>query len=371
MGKLIGIDVYSALHSPRGMGVYTINLLKELAKIDKENTFILYGDIDDFNNVLPIQENFIYKKLNANGLFHYEQFVLPQECKKDNISILHSPANTSPFFLDKNIKRIITQHDLIFLKKEIPLPYNKRQLLGRVYYAMCAILNLPKSQFIFTVSEFSKKDIIKTFNINENKVIVTPNGHEHFTNQYYTGKPALKSKYLIYENYYFTIGGDAPSKNSEILLKIFVKNPDMNLIFVGVKNLNSSYLYNKYRHYKNIKFLPYIEQKDLVGLYINAKAFIFPSIYEGFGIPLLEAMKCNCPILCSNSSCLPEVARDAALYFNPQNPNDILDKVKKIEALNVKKNLLKKAFLQLQRYSWKSCAQKVYNGYNNVSYSKF
>ena len=356
----IGIDVYSALHYPRGMGNYTINFIKELANIDKENQYILYGDVEDDNSLLPQQENFIYKKLDAKGLFEYEQFVLPKQCKKDGILILHSPANTSPIFLDKNIKRFITQHDIIFLKKEIPLPNNKKQLLGRIYYTLCAILNIPRADKIFTVSEFSKRDIIKTFHIDSDKFVLTPNGHEHFDISNATDFNILKGKYNIPDSYYFTLGGEAPSKNTEMLLKVFSKDNSNSLVVAGIKQLEKSLLYNKYKDFMNIKFVPYIEQADLVGIYKNAKAFIFPSIYEGFGIPLLEAMKCNCPILCSNATCLPEIAGDAALYFDPTDMSSILDRINYIENNNsIKKELIQKGNENLNKFSWQKTANII------------
>ncbi len=361
----IGIDVYSALHNPRGMGIYAINFIKELAKYDKENEYILYGDVVDENNIFPKQSNFVYKKLNAKGLFHYEQFILPKECEKDKINILHSPANTSPIFLDKNIKRFITQHDIIFLKKEIPLPNNKKQLLGRIYYTLCAILNIPRADKIFTVSEFSKRDIIKTFHINSDKFVLTPNGHEHFDISNATDFNILKGKYNIPDSYYFTLGGEAPSKNTEMLLKVFSKDNSNSLVVAGIKQLEKSLLYNKYKDFMNIKFVPYIEQADLVGIYKNAKAFIFPSIYEGFGIPLLEAMKCNCPILCSNATCLPEIAGDAALYFDPTDMSSILDRINYIENNNfIKKELIQKGIKSLNKFSWIRTANIICEVYN-------
>ncbi len=365
MNKIIGIDVYSALHSPRGMGNYTINFIKELAKIDKENQYILYGDVDDVNNLLPKQENFIYKKLDAKDLFEYEQFVLPTQCKKDGILILHSPANTSPIFLDKKIKRVITQHDIIFLKKEIPLPNNKKQLLGRIYYILCAIFNLKRADKIFTVSEFSKNDIMNMFHINNNKFVLTPNGHEHFDISNATPFEELKGKYGFVDKYYFTLGGEAPSKNTELLLKMFSENSDISLVVAGIKHLDTSVLYNKYKNFSNIKFIPYIEQADLVGIYKNAKAFIFPSIYEGFGIPLLEAMKCNCPILCSNATCLPEVAGDAALYFAPTDMSSILDQINCLENnYAIKQQLTQYGRENIAKFSWQKTTKRIYESYN-------
>ncbi len=360
MSKTIGIDVYAALHSPRGMGNYVINFLKHIAQIDNGNKYILYGDIDDINDVLPKQNNFIFKKLNAKGLFHYEQFVLPKQAKKDNIDILHSPANTSPIFLDKNIKRFLTLHDVIFLKIEIPLPKNKRQLIGRLYYILTTLLNTHKAKVIFTPTEFSKNDIATTLKINKEKIVITPNGHEHFNIENATSIEELKQKYDIYNNYFFTLGGEAPSKNSEILLKIFAENKDINLVFAGIRNLENSILYNRYKNCKNIKFVPYIEQFDLVGIYKNAQAFIFPSLYEGFGIPLLEAMKCNCPIICSNASCIPEVAGEAALYFNPKNEEEIVSIIKNYQQVFN----LDKVKLQLDKFTWGNTAYIINEVYN-------
>lgn len=362
--KRIGIDVYSALHTPRGMGIYTINFLNELAKIDKVNEYILYADISDEKNVLPMQSNFTFKLLKAKGLLHYEQFVLPKQAEKDKLDILHSPANTSPILLNKKITRFLTLHDVIFLKKEVPLPNNIKQLFGRLYYIITAILNAKKANIIFTPTEYSKKDISETLNICENKIFVTPNGHEHFDISEATEIGELVEKYGISCPYYFHLGGEAPSKNSEMVLKYFEQNQDKKLVFAGIKNLNSSVLYNKYKSCQNIKFVSYIPQKDLVGLYKNAEAFIFSSIYEGFGIPLVEAMKCNCPIICSNASCLPEVAGEVAVYFNPRNMksfSDIFESINKEEMIN---KTTQNSALQLDKYTWKKTANIICEEYN-------
>ena len=363
----IGIDVYSALHFPRGMGIYTINFLKALAMIDKENIYILYSNIQDEENILPKEKNFIFKQLKAKGQFHYEQFVLPKECKKDKIEILHSPANTSPIFLSKKIKRILTLHDIIFLKKEIPLPNNKKQLLGRLYYALTTILNSKRADIILTPSEYSKNDIAHTLFINKNKIVVDTRGAEHFDISEATALNVLKKKYNIPDSYYFTLGGEAPSKNTEFLLEIFSNKNDKNLVVAGVKDLENSIFYNKYKNYSNIVFVPYISQEDIVGLYKNAEAFIFPSIYEGFGLPLLEAMKCECPIICANTSCLSEVAGGTALYFNPKDKTQLLNQINNLIENNALKNeLIEKGKKRLNNYSWMNTAiiiKGVYNYY--------
>ena len=360
----IGIDVYSALHSPRGMGIYTINFLKYLAQIDKENQYILYADIEDVDNVLPKQENFVLKILKANGLLQYEQIVLPKECKKDKIDILHSPANTSPIFLDKKIRRFITLHDVIFLKKEIPFSKNKKQFIGRFYYAVTTLLNTRRAEKVFTVSNYSKEDIVKTLGINEKNIVITFNGHEHFEVDNATDFVALKSRYNLPNEYFFHLGGDAPSKNTKFLLEYFKDNLDKNIVVAGIRKLEDSYLYAEYKEYKNISFVPYISQEDLVGLYKNAKAFIFASLYEGFGIPLLEAMKCNCPIISSNTSCLPEIAGEAALYFNPKDENDLDSAINNIE--KEKDTLLSKAIKRLELFRWEQTAQKIYETYKSI-----
>lgn len=366
MSKLIGIDVYAALHYPRGMGMYIINLINELMKNDKENNYILYSDVDDKNKLLKKNNNFIFKKLPANNHFHYEQILLPKQCKLDKIEILFSPANTSPIFLGEKIKRILALHDVIFLKKEVPLSKNKRQVLGRIYYSITS-LNAKKASVILTPTEYSKNDIIKTLHISPNKIIVDSRGHEHFNTEKATEFELLKQKYNIPQKYFFHVGGDAPSKNTDTLLELFSKEKDMNIVIAGIKNLEISHLYNRYKSFTNIIFVPYVSQEDLVGLYKNAEAFIFPSIFEGFGLPLLEAMKCNCPVLCSNATCLHEVAGNAALYFNPNDINSILTAIKKIKFdPEIRKDLFIKGQKQLEKYSWRHCTEKYLEGLRNV-----
>ena len=367
MDKTIGIDVYSALHSPRGMGIYTINFLNELAKIDKETKYVLYADTDDKNNVLPKQENFELKVLPSKGLFHYEQLVLPKQCKKDKINILHSPANTSPIFLDKKIKRIITLHDIIFLKKEIPLPNNMKQLLGRLYYSLTTLLNAKRADLLIAPTEFSKQDIIKELHIRPEKIIVDTRGAEHFDISSVTTLEELKNNYNVPDSYFFHVGGDAPTKNTNTLLEVFAQNENFNIIVAGIKNLETSCLYHKFNQYKNITFVPYISQADIVGLYKNAQAFIVPSIYEGFGLPLLEAMKCECPILCSNATCLPEVAGDSVVYFNPKDKNELKEKINIIlEDDTLRKKLIKKGQERLKQFSWSKTAEIILETYKFI-----
>lgn len=367
MDKIIGIDVYSALHYPRGMGVYTINLLKELAKIDKETRYILYADVEDKDNILPKQDNFEFKILPAKGLFNYEQLVLPKQCKQDKIYALHSPAITSPVFLDTSIKRIITLHDVIFLKKEIPLSKNKKQILGRFYYAMTTVLNAWRATLLIAPTEFSKQDIIKELHIKSDKIIVDTRGAEHFDISSSTKIEDLKKNYNIPVKYFFHVGGDAPTKNTDTVLEVFSQNQEYNIVVAGVKKLETSHLYQRFNQYKNITFVPYISQADIVGLYKHSQAFIVPSIYEGFGLPLLEAMKCECPILCSNATCLPEVAGDAAIYFNPKDKNEIKDKIKIIaDNEDLRKELIAKGQEHLKAFSWAKTAEITLEVYNRI-----
>lgn len=366
MGKNIGIDVYSALHYPRGMGAYTIYLLKELAKIDKETKYILYADVEDENKILPNQENFEFKVLPAKGLFNYEQLVLPKQCKKDGIYALHSPAITSPIFLSKKIKRIITLHDVIFLKKGIPLSKNKKQILGRLYYSITTLLNAKRADLLITPTEFSKQDIITELHIKPEKIIVDTRGAEHFDISTITDFEGLKKNYNIPDNYFFHVGGDAPSKNTDTLLEVFTQNENLNIVVAGIKKLEISHLYQKFNQYKNIVFVPYISQADIVGLYKYSQAFIVPSTYEGFGLPLLEAMKSECPILCSNATCLPEVAGDAAIYFNPKDKNELSDKINEISNNNdLRQELIRKGQERLKAFSWIKTAEitlQIYKG---------
>ena len=210
-------------------------------------------------------------------------------------------------------KYIISIHDTVGLRypeNEAPFPVNASSIVK-------------KANMILTVSEFSKQEIITFFDCNKSKIKVIPNGcnFERFTTYSHQQISAIKTKYQLPEEYLLTYGGKSPRKNIDFLVKAYSnweKENKPELVLFGHK-LNDKI--------PGLISLGYISDQDVPLIVAGAKAIIFPSYYEGFGMPVLEAFACGVPVICANSSSLPEVSKGNALFFDPKNENDLIAKL--------------------------------------------
>jgi glycosyltransferase involved in cell wall biosynthesis len=233
--------------------------------------------------------------------------------------------------------------------------------------------SIDNSDHIICISENTKKDLMKIFNVNEKKISVVYLG----TNLTEKGNIELcKDK-----NFILYVGSRRNYKNFKTLIKAYsiskkIKK-DLKLIFFGGERYSSTdanLIESHNLEKKNIKFISG-DNSLLQSYYMNASLFIYPSLYEGFGLPILEAMINSCPVACSNTSSLPEIAGNAAEYFNPKNPEDICEKMEKIiYDNNLSKELISKGLIQSKKFSWKKCAEetldvykKIYNFNNNLN----
>jgi len=288
-------------------------------------------------------------------------FVLP--LKKQNI--LFCPANIAPFYLPKSKKLILTLHDLSFITQKET--FSK---LMRWYYLLVIPFNIKKATRVITGSNYSKKEIERYF----------PNAKGKIEVIYHGLNPIFKRlKGINKKNQILYVGSLNKRKNFIGLLKMFEKLNDENYTLKIVGNFSSNFyldettkkLINKVKQNKNIHFLENVKNEDLVILYNESKLFIYPSFYEGFGFPVLEAMGCGVPVLCSNTTSLPEVGGDAALYIDPNDPNDILDKTKQILYDDfLQKKMLNQGYIQSQKFIVKSMIKKHLKVLKKVAYEK-
>lgn len=329
----IGID--ARLYGPKqgGLGRYLEQLIKNLEQIDQHNDYVIFLCAENFNEFQPTNPHF--KKILADIPWYgwKEQFFLPKIFKKEKLDFIHFPHWNIPFFYRG--KFIITIHDLILLHYSTrrastagPIKYFFKSLAHKfiLYYAV------KKSTYILTPSEFTKQDIVKTLHIPEKKITVTYLAPTDLADIKHTGNEVLlkhnmKKPYLLY------VGVAYPHKNLERMVRAWKmfeeKNKNFNLVLVGKNNYFYERLINseEYKNCQNIIFTDFVSDNELFSLYQNATAYIFPSLYEGFGLPPLEAMQCGTPIISSNASCLPEILGEGALYFNPTNEQDICSKI--------------------------------------------
>ena len=258
-------------------------------------------------------------------------------------------------------KIVVTVHDCIH---EI---FYKDYGFEKINYPKKKILE--KADHIICVSKSTKNDLINIYNIDESKISVTHEAHSHLTTnkKNYDSINFLKFPYILY------VGSRWKYKNFSRLLKTLSINKkflkDFKLVIFGGGKLNNSELKLMQELNLNKEDIIHLEGGDeiLNACYSNARLLVYPSLYEGFGIPILEAFANNCPVVCSDSSSLPEVADDAALYFNPNDEQSIYDSISKISYSDQLRNeFIIKGKIRLKNFSWHKCAKETLNIYNKV-----
>lgn len=295
-----------------------------------------------------------FRELNAKivGSHHghlWEQLDLPKYLKSKGKPLLVNLANTAPLFY-KN--KIVTVHDVAY--KVFPQTYPKLFLL---YYNLMIPRLLNGSRHVVTVSQFSKEEICRYYQIDNNKVSVVYNAvSEHFKPLRSTGDSA----------YFLAVSSMNYRKNFIYILDAFCKYQEMgskeSLYIIGdLKNASFKEIdLCKYTSNPKIKFLGRVSDEDLIKFYSNAVAFVYPSLYEGFGIPPLEAQACGCPAICAQASCLPEVFGDSVLYCNPYDSDSLVCAFKKIVSdKDLRKSLCEKGNINTGKYSWEMSAKKL------------
>ena len=379
----IGIDIRTAGGEKAGKGWYTFNITRELLKIDKHNEYFLYAD----SGIAGFEEfkNAELKIINKKGLFWHTAVV--KDLKATGINVFFAPSSfIIPALIPKSstlskpstrssIKTILAIHDLIaFL---FPERHDKKAVILEKLLIKKAI---KKSSKIVTISENTKEDLIEKFNIPENKIeIIRCAASEDFypipqTEENIKGLKEFKEKTNLPDKFFLDVGTIEPRKNYETLILSFAmihqKYPDYHLIIVGKKGWQYEQLEALIREnylQKFVHFLGYITNKNLNKLYNLAEAFVFPSYYEGFGIPPLEAIQCGCPIISSFASSMPEVIGEAGIYCDPTQPGEFAKAMETVITDKVmRENLINKGRVQCKKFSWKDSAQKLYNLIKNL-----
>ncbi len=322
---------------------YAIEIAKQLLKLIDNKLFVAPKNLHHRKIASDLQV-----KTTGKLLGHlWEQIELPFYLKKLGNPLLLNLVNTAPIFYRN---QIVTIHDLAFLR------YPK--WFSRKFYYFYRFL-IPKialnSLKIVTVSEFSKKEMVSILNIPEEKVEVVYNA----ISEKFKHDPSVEKK-----NYILAVSSLDPRKNLEKLILAFVRLnlKDYKLVIVGSESkiFSSIKIRNLIKENDNVELTGYVSDDKLVKLYQQAKLFVYPSFYEGFGLPPLEAMACGTPVIVSNVTSLPEVCGNAAYYVNPYDINDIargIETVLKDEELQ--KELIHKGLKRVSLFSWKKSARRL------------
>jgi len=339
-----------------GVHVYTKSLIKELLKRNDAHEYLLVRQKKD-PKLVGVQQIIIPNISLPIGYASLRLFfIIPYILTKKKVDLVIEPAHFGPFNLPKRIKRITFIHDLTPVK----FPEYHRwhsQILQRIFLKRI----LKKTHLIFTNSKNTSKDLEQyyPFTKDKNKAILLGKENRFQPNKNKT----LIHKLGIESPYFLFVGTIEPRKNLVRLLLAytsFMKETDTpyNLVFAGemgwkTEGFKKALAIHPYR--EQIKILGYVKKEELPTLYTHAEALIYPSLYEGFGFPVLEAMACGTTVICSNTSSLPEVGGTAAHYCNPQSIGEIKEQMIKISHFTLSEKQLnhKKNIAQATLFSWK------------------
>jgi glycosyltransferase involved in cell wall biosynthesis len=308
--------------------------------------------------------------------FHSSIYSISEQRKYNKVitaaDLFWSPHYNIPLTRIRCKKRVATIHDVYHLAF-----YKELSRKQKLYAKLVINAAVKRSDEVITVSAFSKNEIIKYTGCKPGKIQVVHNGVNQFTTD--TVNKNVNTTYHLPANYILFVGNVKPHKNVKILLKAYLLLNDelkqqYKVVIVGKKDgflrgdeELTRWINTQPEIQQNIIFTGYVANEDMDAVYKNASLFVFPSVYEGFGLPPLEAMLNNCPVITSATSALPEVCGDAALYFNPQNEKELYTKM--TEVLTQKKIsdvLITKGQERIKHFTWDECAAKHIEIFNRV-----
>lgn len=353
-----------------GMDFVALESIREIQKIDTENEYyILVSPGKD--RCLEETPNMHILEINCPTYPLWEQIALPNTIAKLKVDLFHCTSNTAP--INCSVPLILTLHDIIFLEPRQSGNKSWYQNIGWYYRKLIVPKIIPNCKKIITVSHFECNRIKENLNLTENQITTVYNGYsKHF---YPRKDTSITKKYIQAENYIFFLGNTDPKKNVSRTLKaysIYLKysTKKLPLLIADIKELVLDSLLKELQIEEikpNIVYPGYIPNTDLPYIYSGAYIFLYTSLRESFGIPLLEAMACGTPVITSNTSSMPEVGGSGAILVNPFDEKDIAEKILMLE--NDSDLYTKQVLYGLKRakeFSWRNTAEKILDIYRSI-----
>lgn len=380
----IGVDARFLTHPQRGgFKTYTKNLIMALAGVDTENEYVLYIDRPpDQDTQLPDRPNFTTRIVSGSlpllGMPWREQIGLSRQAVRDRLDILHSPCLTAPLYLP--CPSVVTIHDMIWLFPEKFSRGNSssgRRKLMEWYYRFVPQFAARHASAVLTVSYAAKESIVQHLRLSPDQVFVTYEAASYIYRR--VDEPermeAMRRKYNLGTDFILAIGSADPRKNITTLIRACALLPvslreRYRLAIVWTHRFLASDLAEQVKALgvnSQVRFLNHISDEELVLLYNAASLFVFPSLYEGFGLPPLEAMACGTPVVAANNSSIPEVVGDAALLFEAKDIEAMAGMIVQVLTDKVlRTGLIEKGLERASNFSWAKCARETVAVYRRV-----
>jgi glycosyltransferase involved in cell wall biosynthesis len=378
----IGIDARFYGSIGKGLGRYTEKLIEHLEKIDSENQYVVFLRRENFDDYIPSQKNF--RKVLADYSWYgwREQLLFPFLLFRHRLDLVHFPHFNVPILYGK--KFVVTVHDLILLR----FPTVQNTTLGWVGYTFKYALYriviataIRRAFSVLTVSTFTKEDIVAHYPLAAGKVFVTKEAADE--NCFFVNEEGVlrildhfglggASHYGRIEKYFLYVGNAYPHKNLEAIIAVARVFPEYRFVFVGKEDFFSRRLQATVSGITNVSFIGFVSDHDLSVLYRNAAAYLFPSRYEGFGLPGLEAMQYGLPVIATNRGSLPEIYGDAALFFDPDEANDMERVMRRFLGFSddERECLRKRGFAQGSMFRWSDMTEATLSVYQGALFRK-
>jgi glycosyltransferase involved in cell wall biosynthesis len=360
-----------------GMDMVALELIKNLQLIDHENEYVIFVKPDEDKGCIPPAPNFKIVELTGGPYPTWEQFALPRAAQKEGCQLLHCTSNTGPVW--SKVPLVTILHDIIYMESIMLFKKGGTwyQKFGNIYRRWVVPAVVRKSLRVTTVSNFEKQRIADFFKLDNKKLITVYNGvGSHFkkiTNVETLRK--AKDKYQLPERFMFFLGNTDPKKNTPNVLKAFAEFNESStikykLVMLDYEESALQAILNEIGHPNmrpDIHLTGYVVNTDLPAIISQCTIFLYPSLRESFGIPILEGMACGVPVITSNTSSMPEVAGNAALLVDPANSDEIKDAIEKILGDELfRKQLIERGIERADDFSWKRMAENYYNIYSEV-----
>jgi len=369
---ILGFDAKRFFHNKTGLGNYSRDLIRILAKYHPENSYLLYNPKPKKIDRIPIDGKIIIEHLpdtKKDKKFSslWRLFFICSQIKKDKVELFHGLSGEIPIGLNKTgIKTVVTIHDLIFMRYPDLYSFFDRKIH---YFKFKYAAN--KADLIIAISEQTKKDIVTYLDINPNKIKVIYQGcapifKEDIPNKFIEN---TRKKYKLPANFILNVGTIETRKNVLSVIKA-MKVIDTQLVIIGkkttyFKEINSYILENNLQN--KIIFLENVELKELASIYRMASVFIYPSIFEGFGIPIIEALYSKTPVITSKGGCFKEAGGENSIYIDALNTEDLRIELNELLINSEKRDEMKqKGFEFVQKFNDENIARNWIETYNQI-----
>ena len=374
----VGIDArYGFRKQRRGIGEYVAALLAHLPAVAGDrDEFVLYVDGAAEEDVLPLPDpRFHLRRLRTRNPLVWEEITLPRAAWRDRLDLLHLTSNYGPTCAP--CPTVYTVHDLVeFIRPALgPLSLPFRHRAGRAMRIRTLPRQLRRASRVVTVSEASRRDLVKILGLREDDVRVIAHGISPecvpTTDPDVVRRRLVEAGFPVPNRYVLALGALDPRKNGPFLIRAFARvrprAPDLRLWIVGVER-PEIYPLPLGSPPEWLSILGFVEPGTLVSLFQGAASFVYPSLYEGFGLPVLQAMACGVPVLASSRSSIPEVCGDAAVLFDPCNEDDLAQKLALVLSdESMRTDRVTAGLARAKRFSWREAAASTYAVYQEAA----